>query len=298
MLAHFDKTWDLLVEKLATWLRDAVLLLPNLTVAVIAMVLFWLAARATRNLLERLLGRVSHISQINALLSQTFFVVVVVVGLFTSLGILGLDRAVTSLLAGAGIVGLALSLAFQGVAANLVAGIYLSIERPFQIGDLVATNGILGTVERINLLWTELRMQQGQIAQLPNKKIFEDAITNYTVSDRRRLEIELRVAYGADLARAKQLAVAALEDLAERKGEPVALVQEPGDSAIKLVATVWLATTGEAEYQAARSAAVERLHVAFAEAGMPLPSALPVPPPAAPAAQGSRPTLATAPAGR
>jgi small conductance mechanosensitive channel len=294
MLAHFDKTWDLLVEKLATWLRDAVLLLPNLAVAVIAMLLFWLAARAARNLLERLLRRISHISQINALLAECFFIVVVVVGLFTSLGILGLDKAVTSLLAGAGIVGLALSLAFQGVAANLVAGIYLSIERPFEIGNLVGTNGMLGTVERINLLWTELRMQQGQIVQLPNKKIFEDAITNYTASDRRLLEVELRVAYGADLAKAKQLAVSALNGISERKGEAAAFVQEPGDSTIKLVTSVWLAATGEAEYQAARSAAIERLHVAFAEADMPLPSALTVAP-EQPAAQSSRPTLAAAP---
>jgi small conductance mechanosensitive channel len=295
MLAHFDKTWDLLLEKLAAWLREAVLLLPNLTVAVIAMLLFWLAARGARNLLERLLQRISHISQINALLSQCFFVAVIVVGLFTSLGILGLDKAVTSLLAGAGIVGLALSLAFQGVAANFVAGIYLSIERPFQLGDQVETNGLLGTVERINLLWTELRMEQGQIVQLPNKKIFEDAITNYTVSDRRRLEIELRIAYGADLAKAKQLAVTALSDLAGRKGEPAAFIQEPGDSVIKLVVSVWLAATSEGAYQTARSEAIERLHVTFAEAGMPLPSALPVAPPQ-PAPQGARPTLAAAPA--
>jgi small conductance mechanosensitive channel len=297
MLAHFDKTWDLLLGKIALWLRDSVLLLPNFAVAVIAMVLFWLAARAARGMLERLLRRFSHIPQINALLAQSIFVAVAVAGLFTSLGILGLDKAVTSLLAGAGIVGLALSLAFQGVAANLMAGIYLSIERPFQIGNLIQTNGMLGTVDRINLLWTELRMQQGQIVQLPNKKIFEDAITNYTISEQRRLEIELHIAYGADLAKARDLAVSILSQGPYRKGDADAFFQQPGDSAIQLVVGVWLAATGEPEYQAARSDAVERLQAAFAAAGMPLPGALPVAREQAPA-QSSRPALAAAPAGR
>lgn len=277
MFAHFDKTWDLLLGKLGGWLRDGVLLMPNFAVAVIAMVLFWLVARTVRALFARLLRRISHVTQINDLLAQTLFVIIVVAGLFTSLGILGLDKAVTSLLAGAGIVGLALSLAFQGVASNLMAGIYLSIERPFQVGNLILTNGMLGTVERINLLWTELRLQQGQIAQLPNNKIFIDPITNFTISQRRRLEIELHLAYGADLANAKQLACSVLGESSYCKGKADVFLQEAGDSAIKLVVGVWLNATGEAEFQAARSDAIERLQGAFAAAGMPLPSGLPVP---------------------
>jgi small conductance mechanosensitive channel len=296
MFTHFDKTWDLLLGKLGGWLRDGVLLMPNFAVAVISMVLFWLVARTVRALFARLLRRISHVTQINDLLAQTVFVVIVVAGLFTSLGILGLDKAVTSLLAGAGIVGLALSLAFQGVATNLMAGIYLSIERPFQVGNLILTNGMLGTVERINLLWTELRLQQGQIAQLPNNKIFTDTITNFSISGRRRLEVELHLAYGADLAKAKHLACSVLGEGAYCKGKADAFLQEAGDSAVKLVVGAWLNATGEAEFQAARSDAIERLQGAFAAAAMPLPSGLPVPrdqpaPPAqrhAPVAAGAR----------
>src|SRR5262249_15656954 len=141
MLTHFDQTWNLLQGKLAAWIRETILLLPNLLLALAVMVLFWLAARLLRDLALRLVGRVSHNPQINELLAEGLYVVAMSTGLFTSLGILGLDRAVTSLLAGAGIVGLALSLAFQGIAANFIAGIYLSVERPFQTGNLIETNG-------------------------------------------------------------------------------------------------------------------------------------------------------------
>ncbi|MBV8199987.1 MAG: mechanosensitive ion channel, partial [Acidobacteria bacterium] len=134
MLTHIDQTWTLIAGKLAAWFRETILLLPNLLLAVVVMVLFWLAARGVRALMLRLVRRISRNAQIDELLSQGFYVAVIAVGLFSSLGILGLDRAVTSLLAGAGIVGLALSLAFQGIASNLIAGVYLSVERPFHIG--------------------------------------------------------------------------------------------------------------------------------------------------------------------
>jgi small conductance mechanosensitive channel len=280
MLIHFDQTWSLLVGKLSGWLRETILLLPNLLLAVLVMVLFWLAARVTRDLMLRLVRRISHNPQINELLAQTFYVAVVSAGLFSSLGILGLDRAVTSLLAGAGIVGLALSLAFQGIAANFISGIYLSVERPFQTGNLIETNGVLGTVEHVSLLWTEIRSPQGQVVLLPNKKVFEDVITNFTTSGKRRVDLKLKIAYEVDLAKAREMASVALADAPFRTGDVEVFYQEPGDSAIDLVVGFWIDATGLADYQAARGAAIERLKIAFDQEGMPLPNAKPVPPPA------------------
>ncbi len=295
MLIHLDQTWDLLVSKIATWLRDTILVMPNLLLALVVMVLFWFVARGTRDVVLRLLRRISQNPQVNELLAQTFYVVLITAGLFCSLGIIGLDRAVTSLLAGAGIVGLALSLAFQGIASNFIAGIYLSVQRPFQTGNLIETNGILGTVEHVSLLWTEIRSPQGQVVLLPNKKVFEDVITNFTTSGKRRVDLKLKVAYEVDLAKARQVASVALSNAPFRDGDIDVFYQEPGDSAIDLVVGFWIKTTTLADYQAARGAAIERLKIAFDREGMPLPNAKPVqpaapppsaPPSAAPAANG------------
>src|SRR4029079_7943822 len=99
-------------------------------------------------------------------------------GLFISLGILGLQKTVASLLAGAGILGLALGFAFQDIAANFMAGIFLSIEHPFRAGHLIESKDILGVVRRVHLRWTEIRSPEGQVILVPNKQVFENPITN------------------------------------------------------------------------------------------------------------------------
>jgi small conductance mechanosensitive channel len=118
---EFWKAWDLLTSKVTGWIRGFVLLLPNLLVAVLVLVAFWLLAKLARNVLHRLLRRVSHSEQVNRVLAQTAYVALIAAGLFVALGILGLQKTVASLLAGAGIIGLALGFAFQDIAANLTS---------------------------------------------------------------------------------------------------------------------------------------------------------------------------------
>src|SRR3954454_25322842 len=144
-----DKAWNLLVQKLLGWTQDFILLLPNLAVAVLVLVGFWLAAKLVRSLVLRLLHRISHSEQVTRLLSQTIFLALIAAGFFISLGILGLQKTVASLLAGAGILGLALGFAFQDIAANFMAGIYLSIQHPFRVGHMIQTKDFIGIVQRI-----------------------------------------------------------------------------------------------------------------------------------------------------
>ena len=120
-----ERAWSLLTAKVMGWMRDFVLLLPNLAVAVAVLIGFWVLAKLARNLLHRILHRISHSEQVNRVLEQALFLALVAAGLFIALGILGLQKTVASLLAGAGIIGLALGFAFQAIAANFMAGIFL-----------------------------------------------------------------------------------------------------------------------------------------------------------------------------
>src|SRR5262245_49315537 len=200
------KAWNLLTAKPLGWVRDFILILPNLLIAVVVLVAFWLLAKLARDLLGRLLRRVSHSEQVNRLLSQTIYVAFLAAGLFVSLGILGLQKTVASLLAGAGIIGLALGLAFQDIAANFMAGIHLAIQLPFRTSHLIQTKDFFGVVKRVHLRWTELRTQQGQIVLIPNKQVFENAITNYSTTGRRRIDLQAGVSYGDDLEKARRVA--------------------------------------------------------------------------------------------
>jgi small conductance mechanosensitive channel len=253
---------------------EALLLhLPNFVVALVVLVASWLAARAIRSLVHRLLHRVSHSDQVNRLVSQTVYVAIVASGLFAALGILGLQKTVASLLAGAGIIGLALGFAFQDIAANLLAGVYLSVKRPFRHGHLVKTQDFFGIVEGIHLRWTELRTQQGQLVLIPNKQVFENPIMNYTSAGRRRVDLSVGVSYGDDLARVREVAIRALEEVSSRAADrPVELFyEEIGESSIDFTVRFWIPFSQQRDYLAARSEAIERLKRAFDAEGITLP---------------------------
>lgn len=265
--------WDLLARKLAGWGRQFVLLLPNLLLAVLVVVLTWLVARLVRSMVARLLKRVSHSEQVNWLVAQAVYVAVLAAGTFIALGILGLDKTVASLMAGAGIVTLALGFAFQDIAANLMAGIYLSVRRPFRRGQLIKTQDYFGTVNQINLRWTEIYTQQGQLVLIPNKQVFENPIMNYSALGRRRIDLEVGVSYRNDLAKAREVAIRAVEEISTRLPDrPVELFYEEfGKSSVNFVIRFWISFSKQPDYLEARSEAIERIKQAFDAEGITIP---------------------------
>src|SRR5688572_2005321 len=114
------------LDKLSNWLEQFIWLLPNLVVATLVVVVFWLLARLIQNLIVQFLRRVSSVEEMNRLVATFVSFTIFTAGVFIALGIVGLDKTVTSLLAGAGIVALAIGLAFQNIATNFIAGIFLS----------------------------------------------------------------------------------------------------------------------------------------------------------------------------
>ncbi len=269
-----EKAWDQLIAKVLGWVHDFILLLPNLAVAVVVVVGFWLLAKLVRDLLHRLLRRISHSEQVNRLLGQTVFLAFMVAGLFVALGIVGLQKTVASLLAGAGILGLALGFAFQDIAANFMAGIYLSIERPFSPGHLIQSKEIQGVVKRVHLRWTEIRTPQGQLILVPNKQVFENPLTNFSTTGERRIDLKAGVGYGDDLAKVKRVAVEAIEAVPGRKPDSGVelFFEEFGESTINLVVRFWIPFAAkQSDYLQAQSEAIERLKKAFDDNGISMP---------------------------
>ncbi len=267
------QAWTLLARKMAVWGRQFVLLLPNLLLAVLVVVLTWLVARLVRNLVIRLLKRVSHSEQVNWLVAQAVYIGVLAAGLFIALGILGLDKTVASLMAGAGIVTLALGFAFQDIAANFMAGIYLSVRRPFRRGQLIKTQDYFGTVNQVNLRWTEMYTPQGQLVMIPNKQVFENPIMNYSSLGRRRIDLNVGVSFGDDLVKAKEVAIQAVEGIPERLTErPIELYyEEIGESSINFVIRFWISFSKQGDYLATRSEAIIRIKQAFDAEGITMP---------------------------
>lgn len=260
-------------SRMAAWVETAIASLPNLVAALLVLVLFWLAAKIVRRIVTAALERVSDYRAVNRLLSRLAAFSTLALGLFIALGVLNLDKTVTSLLAGAGILGLAIGFAAQDSVQNLISGILISVRRPFREADIVETNGVLGTVEEVNLRATVLRTPQGQLVYIPNSEVYQNPLTNYSRSGRRRIDLACGVAYGDDLAEAKRVAVEAVEGVSARDpGRDVEFFyREFGGSSIDFVVRFWIDFARQTDFLAARSEAIERLKAAFDAEGITIP---------------------------
>ncbi len=258
-------SFGLVHDKLSDWLETAVALLPNLIVAVIMVAIFGLLSKLTRKLSRRFLERVTNSQAIARLLSTLAGITVVFIGLFIALGVLQLDKTVTSLLAGAGVIGIALAFAFQDLAANLIAGVYLSFQRPFVTGDLIETHDVFGTVQKVDLRTTVIRTNDGKVVLLPNKEIFENKLVNYSRSGTRRVNLVVGVSYGEDLENVREIAAEAISslDLRDTSRDVEIFYEGFGASSIDFVARFWIDFRRQVEFRTAVSEAVIAIKKAF-----------------------------------
>ena len=153
------------------------------------------------------------------------------------------------LLAGAGVAGLALSLAAKDTLSNLIAGVQLILDRPFKVGDRVELwtvpkeYGTWGDVIEIGLRATKIRTPDNLIVIVPNNEIMRRDIVNYTASGEDiRLRIPIGIAYDADATLAKDLILSAMREIPgiKSKPEPVVIVRSFGASSVDLEARPWI----------------------------------------------------------
>jgi small conductance mechanosensitive channel len=184
---------DLIWDKLHRWTTATIKMLPNMAVAVLVIIAFFLFARLVKMLVYKFVLKISDTPALSGLVSNLFSVIVTLIGFFVALDVLQLEKAVTSLLAGAGIIGLALGFAFQDLTANFISGIFITVKRPFEVGHQIETNGFAGYVEEIQLRSTLLRTLDGLHVIIPNKEIFQKPIINHSLTPERRLELSFNV---------------------------------------------------------------------------------------------------------
>lgn len=268
-----NEAWELIYGKVEAWSESFIESLPNLLVAVVVFLLFFAAARIVKSSVSSVLARTRmHVPLRNLLAGMASFAVIVTGG-FVALSIVGLDKTVTSLLAGVGIVGLALGFAFQEIASNFIAGIILSTRRPFRIGDLVEISDHMGIVTDVNLRTTVLNLLTGPSVRVPNKDVVGSAIINYSVNGRRRVDMPIGVTYGEDLEQVRRVTIEAMTGLEVRwqERDPEVFFTEFGESSINMTARFWINATEQRQWLAARSDAIIAIKRAYDANGITIP---------------------------
>ena len=259
------KISDLLTGKLTSWIEALIKLLPNIVMAAIILVIGFYIAKFIRKIAIKLIGKVSKNLTLNNLFSSVIYIIFLGIVIFTALSILQLDKAVTSILAGAGILGLALAFAFQDIAANFMSGIFISFRKPIQVGDIVKLQDYMGKIKEVNLRDTVMETFQGQTVIIPNKEVFQNAIENYSYINKRRLDLSVGVSYGDDLEKVKQITIDAVKNIADlsKEDEVTVFFNEFGDSSIILSIRMWMNTAEQAVYNEVRSLAIINIKKAY-----------------------------------
>lgn len=273
VVTEVGNSFNLLYEKLLSWLRQLIVMLPNLVVAAVLLVITFVAARLVQRVVYRLLPRVSASVALNNLVATMVYVLVLLVGTFFVLTVLSLDKTVTSLLAGVGIIGLALGFAFQDIAANFISGVIIAVQQPFRVGDVIETDKFFGTIERISLRTLDIRQPTGELVIVPNRKVFENSLINFTQQTIRRVDVECGVGYESDLEQVRAVAQAAISHLPGLMPDrPVEVMFTAfADSSITFQLRFWVPFRRQVDYVGARSEAIIRLKRAFDEAGINIP---------------------------
>ncbi|MDE6107720.1 MAG: mechanosensitive ion channel family protein [Oscillospiraceae bacterium] len=158
------------------------------------------------------------------------------------LGYLGVPM--TSLVAVLSVLGLAVSLAVQGILSNLAGGIMIVSTRPFGAGDYVEVGSISGTVKEVRLAYTVLTTPDNKVIHIPNGEISGKTIVNYSANDTRRVDLSFTVSYDADPETVKGCIaqVAGEHNKVLFTPEPMIRVKGYGSSSIEYVVRVWCAT--------------------------------------------------------
>ena len=223
------------------------------------------AIRILVGVADRALARTKMDPGIRTFLRSGLKVILWMVALCALLGYLGVPM--TSMVALLSVLGLALSLAIQGILANLAGGIMILTAHPFSAGDFVEAAGVSGTVQEVGLVYTKLYTTDNKVVYVPNGEISGKTITNYNGNDTRRVELKLNLSYNADPEQVKAVLARVVGEhpLTLPTPEAVIRVNGYGGSAVEYVVRTWCAT---ADYWDVRFDLLEQAKAALDAAGL------------------------------
>lgn len=259
-VVRIQEAWDGLVSQL-----------PVLVVAFVILLLFIAASLA----LSRW-RRPASWTRVNplvwGLVNRLSRALIVIIGILLALDVLGITSMMGAVLGTAGIVGLALGFAFRDIVENYLAGMLLSLRRPFTVNDLVRVGEFEGKVVRLTSREVILLTLEGNNVRLPNSHVFKSPLINYTANPRRLFSVAVGIGVQENLQEAIAVGVNMLAQMpgVMRDPPPFGRVIDLGESAVQVKYFGWV-DQREADYLKVQSEATRLVKLALDEASIELP---------------------------
>ena len=259
-------------QQLMQMVRGTVQLIPNILIAIVVFVLFWFIAKFSRRIIKKVTRRKQsrNLGLVLARLSQGL---IILVGAFIALAIVVPSFKPGDLVQLLGVSGVAVGFAFRDILQNFLAGILILITEPFVIDDQIVFQDFEGTVENIQTRATTIRTYDGTKIVIPNAELFTNSVKVNTAFEKRRLQYDIGIGYGDDIAEAKRIILEVLRNDPESISDPPpeALVVELADFTVNIRARWWVNPPRRAEVLDSQDGVLTELCNKLVAAGIDLP---------------------------
>jgi small conductance mechanosensitive channel len=192
----------------------------------------------------------------------------VLIAMVIALGNLGIDTS--ALIAGIGVSGLVLGFALRDTLSNFASGLMILLYRPFDEGHFIEINGQTGTVKELTLVSTVLTTPDNKQVNIPNSNVWGNALTNFSATGTRRLDIVAGIAYDADVDEAAAIFMEILlsQENIHEEPAPTVTMRELNDSSVDFNVRGWVDTS---EYWPTHAAILREIKYRLDEAGIGIP---------------------------
>lgn len=260
------------VERASSLLTDTAEHIRKAFPSIIAAILLLAAGMLIVRLITRIIGKATDRSIIDGA-AKNFLISVIRVFLYVIVIVMALsvlNVPMSSILTVLGAAGLAVSLALQNCLTNLCGGFIILFSKPFSAGDTVELDGTIGNVSSIGILYTKLKTLDGKTVYIPNGKITDAKIINFTADPARRIDLTFNIAYSADFASARRIIMDVIKEnkLLLSSPEPVVRMSSLNENSVTVDVLVW---TANDNYFTARYDLTEGVKAAFDREGIEIP---------------------------
>lgn len=245
-MPHVAHAFHSLSQKLVGWFQAFIVSLPNLLLAGVLLTLFWFLSKWAYRMILTVFARTDFNRTLEHLLASMVKVLVMSIGVVLALSILQLEKTVFSMLAGVGVIGLALGFAFQDLASNFISGIMIAVRAPMRVNDIVKIGDVTGTVVDLRLRDTVIRNFDGQEVFVPNKSFMTDTFANFSTYGKQKITLTVPLLYGNDIQAACELLESAMKQVGELEKDPAVAVMADnfGDHAVAVNIYAWVKFPG------------------------------------------------------
>lgn len=242
----------------------------TLILAILTLVIGYIAAKLIVRWTKRILQRQGHLTEVAAgLLGKIISVLLYIIVILIAVSFLGVD--VNGIVLGlSAIIGLVVAFGMKDTINNFAAGIWIASMNLFEKGEEVTVAGHWGIVQEIGIMATQITAAGSNIITIPNGKVWNDSIINYTRNPERRIDQSFGVSYESDMTKVVQIALSIAREHAAvlDTPEPAVIFAEMADSSVNFTLRCWTKTP---DYYSTKGDILRTLHAELTEEGIEIP---------------------------